>query len=77
VKNYVGSVLPVALLIVIAHPALAYVGPGAGITMLGALWGVISAIVVALAAVLFWPIRALVRKRRKGATAPTEPPTQK
>jgi hypothetical protein len=77
VKNYVGSVLPVALLIVIAHPALAYVGPGAGITMLGALWGVISAIVVALAAVLFWPIRALVRKRRKVATAPTEPPTQK
>jgi hypothetical protein len=58
-------------LVLWAEPAAAYIGPGAGITMLGALWGVIVAIALALGAVLFWPIRILLRKRRKPAgTAP-------
>jgi heme O synthase-like polyprenyltransferase len=46
-------------------PALAYVGPGAGITMLGALWGVLVAIVLALGAVFYLPIRTMLRKRRQ------------
>jgi hypothetical protein len=53
------------LLVLSAQPAEAYIGPGAGITMLGALWGVIVAVALALGAVLFWPIRILLRKRRK------------
>ena len=53
-----------------ANPAAAYIGPGAGITMLGALWGVIVAVALALGAVLFWPIRILLRKRRKAAAGP-------
>jgi hypothetical protein len=57
-----------------AEPAAAYIGPGAGITMLGALWGVIVAIALALGAVLFWPIRVLLRKRRKPAGATTSTP---
>jgi hypothetical protein len=44
--------------------AQAYFGPGAGITMLGALWAVILAIVLALGGVLLWPIRALILRRR-------------
>jgi hypothetical protein len=43
---------------------MAYVGPGAGITILGALWSVILAIALAVGAVLFWPIRVLIRRRR-------------
>lgn len=54
----------------LATPAQAYIGPGAGITMLGALWGVIAAVLLALGAVLFWPIRALLRRRKPGAAAP-------
>lgn len=50
-----------------AAPAQAYIGPGAGITMLGALWGVVVAVALALGAVLFWPIRLLIRKFRKPA----------
>ncbi len=46
-------------------PALAYVGPGAGITLLGALWGVIVAIVLTVGAVVLWPFRVLLRRRRK------------
>lgn len=61
--------------------ALAYFGPGAGVTMLGALWGVILAIAFALFAFLAWPIRAMLRRRKKaaaeaatgGAAAPDAP----
>ena len=47
-------------------PALsfAYVGPGAGITFLGALWAVITAIVLAVGGFLVWPIRAFIRRRK-------------
>ncbi len=64
--------VPAVLLALHAAPAMAYIGPGAGITMLSALWGVIVAIALAIGAVLFWPIRALLRRRRKnGAVAAT------
>ena len=48
-------------------PALAYIGPGAGITMLGALWGVVVALALALGAVVFWPVRVLLRRRKRPA----------
>jgi len=44
--------------------ALAYVGPGAGISMLGALWGLIVGVVMALGVILFWPIRMMIRKMK-------------
>jgi hypothetical protein len=47
-----------------ATPAFAYIGPGAGITVLGALWGVVVAVVLAVAAVVLWPLRMLFRRRR-------------
>jgi hypothetical protein len=53
------------LLTVAAQPASAYIGPGAGITMLGALWGVIVAVALAVGAVLFWPIRIMLRRRKR------------
>ncbi len=58
-----------ALLVTANLPAFAYIGPGAGITMLGALWSVIVAIFLAIGAVLYWPIKVLLRKRRKPAPA--------
>jgi ABC-type sulfate transport system permease component len=58
-----------ALAAVATMPAtsFAYFGPGAGVTMLGALWGVILAVAFALFAFLAWPIRALLRRRKKAA----------
>lgn len=50
-----GALLPFA-----AH---AYVGPGAGLSLLTALWGVVAAVGVALGFVLMWPIRRLLRRR--------------
>ncbi len=42
--------------------AAAYVGPGAGISVLGALWGLIIGVVMAVGVILFWPIRVMIRK---------------
>ena len=63
--------LPVILLVAaglglaVVDPALAYFGPGAGITMLTALWGVVLAVLLAVGAILVWPVRALLRRRRR------------
>ena len=48
-----------------ASPAFAYVGPGAGLTLLGALWGLILAVVVSVGFILLWPIRRLMRRNRQ------------
>lgn len=47
-----------------ATPAFAYIGPGAGIGLLGALWGLLAVLVAALGFVLLWPLRRLRRRRR-------------
>ncbi|MBN2162262.1 MAG: hypothetical protein JXR25_04110 [Pontiellaceae bacterium] len=50
---------------------IAYVGPGAGLSALGALWALIASIGIALGAILIWPIRAVIRKIR-GPKAPSD-----
>lgn len=52
------------LLTFIASPASAYVGPGAGISVLGSLLGILATIFVAFGAILFWPVRKLMRRRQ-------------
>jgi Na+/melibiose symporter-like transporter len=61
------SILATAAAFLFCKPAMAYIGPGAGITLLGAIWSVIAAIFLALGAVLFWPVRILFRRRRNRA----------
>ena len=56
-----------ALLLVSAVPALAYVGPGAGISVLGSLLGILATIVVAIGAIIFWPIRKMMKKKKAAA----------
>jgi len=48
-----------------AAPAFAYVGPGAGLTLLGALWGLIVAVVLSLGFILLWPLRKLMRRNKR------------
>lgn len=43
---------------------LAYVGPGAGLSALGALWALIASIGIAVGVVLIWPFRFVIRKIR-------------
>jgi hypothetical protein len=72
---YFAMAIALGLWLATTAPAAAYIGPGAGITMLGALWGVIMAVVIALGAVVWWPVRALRRKitrRRADPSVGTE-----
>ena len=69
------SIAAIAVAIAVATWPIAghaYFGPGAGITMLSAVWGVVLAIGFALFAILAWPIRAMLRRGRKPA-APANP----
>jgi type VI protein secretion system component VasK len=50
-----------------AGPALAYIGPGAGLSLLGALWGVIAAVAAAMLFLLLWPLRRMMRRKRAAA----------
>lgn len=58
------TVIP-SLLALMSTPAFAYVGPGAGLSLLGALWGLLIAVVTALIFIAVWPIRRYRRKLRE------------
>jgi hypothetical protein len=51
---------------------LGYIGPGAGLGLLGALVGLFLAVGSALGFVCFWPLRALLRKRKQAARCAAE-----
>lgn len=44
-------------------PAEAYIGPGAGISLLGAFWALILAIGGAIGVVIWYPLRNMLRRR--------------
>jgi hypothetical protein len=55
-------------------PALAYVGPGAGLSMIGSLIAVVVALLVAVLGLLLFPVRMLLKRRRARAAAGREAP---
>jgi hypothetical protein len=46
-------------------PASAYVGPGAGLSLIGTLYTLIGGVILALFAVVFYPARLLYKKWKK------------
>ncbi|MES1925879.1 hypothetical protein [Salinisphaera sp. T31B1] len=70
IKHPLGhSLLTAALALAPLAAAQAYVGPGAGLSLLGALWGVVAAVGAALLFVLTWPLRRMRRRKREEAKA--------
>ncbi len=57
----------VCALFLVPATAGAYVGPGAGLSLLGALWALLVALGTALVFVIAWPVRRLLRRRRASA----------
>lgn len=58
------------LLLTAGGQASAYVGPGAGLSLLGALWGLLLAVGAALLFVILWPVRQLRKRARIRKTRP-------
>lgn len=64
-----------AFLVAVLLPtsAIAYVGPGAGISLIGATIGLVVALGTAIGFVIIWPLRSLFRRRgREVAASPAE-----
>ncbi len=59
------KILIILLLLAVSPGALAYIGPGAGISVLGSLLGILGTIVVAIGAIIFWPIRKLMKRKKQ------------
>lgn len=51
-------------LVLVPATALAYVGPGAGLSLLGALWALLIALGTALVFVIAWPVRRMLRRKQ-------------
>ena len=56
--------------ILFALPAQAYVGPGLGAGMIAAVAGFLIALALALYAVIWFPLKRLVRKKQKDTRSP-------
>jgi hypothetical protein len=52
-------------LLAVSPAAMAYIGPGAGISVLGSLLGILGTIVVAIGAIVAWPVRKLLRRKKQ------------
>jgi membrane protein implicated in regulation of membrane protease activity len=70
------AIATTAALTLAATPALAYVGPGAGLSLLGAFWGLLVAILAALAFVVVYPVRRMMRARKRPAETLHHPDQQ-
>jgi hypothetical protein len=73
------SAVLAAIILTFSTSLWAYVGPGAGISVLGSLLGILATIVLAIGAIIIWPLRKMMkRKKAKAAeaTAPTSGPDQ-
>lgn len=57
-------IIGLLLLALGASPVAAYIGPGAGISVLGSILGILATIFVAIGAILFWPLKKLMRRRK-------------
>ena len=51
---------------------LGYIGPGAGIGLIGALFGLVMTVGMALFMVVLWPIRSMLRKVRSSSSPHSE-----
>lgn len=64
-------VLSTLLLVLLGSPAMAYIGPGAGIGLVGSFLALLFGMLLAVGVVLWWPIRYL-RRRRRNSVATVE-----
>jgi predicted lipid-binding transport protein (Tim44 family) len=71
-RTVLTTILAAALTVGVTLPAAAYIGPGAGLSLLGAFWGLLVAIAAALGFVIMWPIRRLFRRNRTKQPAPAQ-----
>jgi hypothetical protein len=68
------NMLTIAILVVFTYPtyAFAYIGPGLGMSTIGAVLGILGSICLAIFAIVWYPIKRLIKKfnrRNKNSSA--------
>ena len=53
------------VLLIISSPVFAYIGPGMGGGVIAAVLGVVGAILLALFGILYYPIKRMLKNRKK------------
>lgn len=62
----------ICVLITAAPMAMAYIGPGSGISVIGSLLGLLATILLALGAIALFPFRRMMKKRAQAQAGETE-----
>ena len=65
------AAVTVMLAMAVSSPALAYIGPGAGISAIGTFFAVIGAVVLLIVGFLWYPVKRMLRKRKTPVQANT------
>ena len=68
-KERTNSVVLIVFLLLCPLTAYAYIGPGLGLGAIGAVLGILGAIILGMFAILYYPVKRYF-KRRKNAQAP-------
>lgn len=70
------TALVCATLLALTETALAYTGPGAGLTAIGSLLALVATILFALVGFVWYPIKRFMKSRRKASEEKTTPAAQ-
>ncbi len=62
------AVAVIAAYMGLAGPAMAYIGPGAGLTAIGTVLALIGAVVLAIFGFVWYPIKRYMHKRKESRT---------
>lgn len=63
----------VLLIALVAVPAQAYAGPGAGLSMIGSLIALVGALLAGIFGFIWFPMKRMLKKRKANETPPTGP----
>ena len=61
-----------AFILGMTQTAAAYIGPGAGLSLVGALWGLLVAVCAAVAFIVMWPLRKAFARRSRNRQPATD-----
>jgi len=70
-KKTISQILLAFVILTEVSTALAYIGPGAGMSVLGSLLGILATIFVAIGAIIIWPLRKFMKRRKTRCNPPT------
>jgi hypothetical protein len=71
VDRALAGTVAATLVLALPLPASAYVGPGAGLSAIGALLALLAAVFVAIVGFVWYPVKRLLGRRKAAASADT------